>query len=354
MKPPSYHPGLNRFATASALAALLLIALGGLVTSHEAGLAVPDWPTTFGYNMFLFPVSRWRGGVFFEHVHRLFASGVGLLTVGLAICLWRCDDRLWVRRLGGLAVLLVVAQGILGGLRVTQGSNQLGLVHATLAHLFLALMASLALFTSKTWLRATASNDALEQTPSSSTLAGAYFVLTLVILLQLLLAATMRHQHAGLMIPDFPTTFGRWWPDVSTTALAHYNQAQPPGISHPLITAFRVRLHLAHRAVALVILCGTAWAAWQTIRSLGAKHLLARLCSAWAGLVFLQFALGAATVWTGKNPAVATLHVVFGAVTLVLGNLTTLLSLRRLAPAPAWVPDPVSRGFPTPTLQRFL
>ena len=109
---------MNRFAVATAAATLLLIAAGGLVTSTESGLSVPDWPTTYGYNMFAFPLSKWVGGIRFEHTHRLIASTVGLMTVLLAILLARREPRRWVRRLGYLAVAAVVAQGLLGGLTV--------------------------------------------------------------------------------------------------------------------------------------------------------------------------------------------------------------------------------------------
>src|SRR5918911_2081147 len=76
-----YSSWLNRFVWFTAFATLLLICSGGMVTSKNVGLAVPDWPTTFGYNMFLFPVSKWIGGILFEHVHRLVASTVGILTI---------------------------------------------------------------------------------------------------------------------------------------------------------------------------------------------------------------------------------------------------------------------------------
>src|SRR6266436_3192601 len=94
-----YNPSLNRFVWFTAFATLLLICSGGMVTSKNVGLAVPDWPTTFGYNMFLFPVSKWIGGVLFEHTHRLIASTVGFLTIILAIWLWRTEDRQTVKTL---------------------------------------------------------------------------------------------------------------------------------------------------------------------------------------------------------------------------------------------------------------
>src|SRR5437870_12319191 len=107
---------LNRFAWFTAFATLLLICSGGMVTSKGVGLAVPDWPTTFGYNMFLFPASKWIGGIFFEHTHRLIASTVGFLTIFLAAWLWRGQDRQSLRNFSLIAVASVVLQGTLGGL----------------------------------------------------------------------------------------------------------------------------------------------------------------------------------------------------------------------------------------------
>src|SRR5258708_20520917 len=100
-----------------------------MVTSKGVGLAVPDWPTTFGYNMFLFPVSKWIGGVLFEHTHRLIASTVGFLTIILAIWLWRTEDRQSVKTLGLIAVAGVILQGTLAGLRATRLKSQTGTFH---------------------------------------------------------------------------------------------------------------------------------------------------------------------------------------------------------------------------------
>ena len=144
---------LHRFALATALMTVGLIAVGGLVTSHEAGMAVPDWPTSYGYNMFLFPISKWVGGIFYEHSHRLFASGVGFLTTILAVWLWVKEPRRWVRWLGVAAFFSVVLQGVLGGLRVTLLKAQIGIFHAILAQMFLVLLCAIALFTSSWWSR---------------------------------------------------------------------------------------------------------------------------------------------------------------------------------------------------------
>src|SRR5437870_8044076 len=124
---------LNRFAWFTAFATLLLICSGGMVTSKGVGLAVPDWPTTFGYNMFLFPASKWISGIFFEYTHRLIASTVGFLTIILAAWLWFADPRRWVRMLGIAAVGGVILQGVLGGLRVTMLKDEIGIWHGCLA-----------------------------------------------------------------------------------------------------------------------------------------------------------------------------------------------------------------------------
>jgi len=136
-----------RLTLVTAAATLVLILVGGLVTNTGAALAVPDWPNTFGHNMFLFPWSRMVGGVLYEHSHRLVAVAVGLLTLGLAAALWRRGGRL--RALGLVAALAVVAQGVLGGLRVVLVQDTLAIVHGSLAQAFFGLLVALALLTSR-------------------------------------------------------------------------------------------------------------------------------------------------------------------------------------------------------------
>ena len=135
----------HRLALATLAATCVLILLGGLVTNTGAALAVPDWPSTFGYNMILFPWSRMVGGIFYEHSHRLMGALVGLLTLALATVLWREGGRL--RRLGLLAVVAVLAQGLLGGLRVVLLQDTLAIFHGLLAQAFFALLATIALLT---------------------------------------------------------------------------------------------------------------------------------------------------------------------------------------------------------------
>ena len=141
----------HRLAVLLACATFPLLFIGGLVTSLGAGLAVPDWPTTFGYNMFLYPWVKMVGGIFYEHSHRLVASSVGLLTIALALTFWFHEQRQWLRWLGLGALFLVIVQGVLGGLRVVLLQHTLAIIHACFAQAFFALTVSLALFTSTEW-----------------------------------------------------------------------------------------------------------------------------------------------------------------------------------------------------------
>ncbi len=148
-----WSPWPHRVAVVTTAATFLLILVGGVVTNTGAGLAVPDWPTTFGQNMFLFPWSKMVGGVLYEHAHRLLGSVVGSLTLTLAVLLWAVEPRSIVRGLGIAALAAVVIQGVLGGLRVVLAAAELAIVHGAFAHAFFALVAAIALLTSAGWRR---------------------------------------------------------------------------------------------------------------------------------------------------------------------------------------------------------
>jgi cytochrome c oxidase assembly protein subunit 15 len=143
--------GAHVLAVVTVGATLFLMYVGGVVTNTGSALAVPDWPTTYGHNMFTYPWSQMVGGIFYEHSHRLLGSLVGMLTVALALWIALGDPRRWMRWLGLAAVIAVIVQGILGGLRVVLLEHGFALIHACLAHAFLSLMVALAVFTSKGW-----------------------------------------------------------------------------------------------------------------------------------------------------------------------------------------------------------
>ena len=286
--------GLHRFAVLTAAATFCLIVAGGLVTSTESGLSVPDWPTTYGQNMFAFPLSKMVGGIRFEHTHRLIASTVGLLTVILAVWLARREPRRSVRRLGYFALGAVIAQGLLGGLTVILLlPPAISVAHACLAQTFFCLTVAIAVVTSRRWKdRAPASVRAAY---AADPVARIVAVTGAVVFLQLLAGAVMRHMKAGLAIPDFPLALGR---------------IVPP------LTAFPVAVHFAHRVGALVV---AAFVALCVVRAFRSGRPGAERAAVWlAALVLLQITLGAATVLTGKAVIMTTAHVAMGA--LLLGS----------------------------------
>jgi cytochrome c oxidase assembly protein subunit 15 len=322
-----YNPALFWFAVLNAVATFLLIGLGGLVTSHEAGMSVPDWPTSYGYNMFALPIKFWTGGAFFEHTHRLLASVVGLLTTILAVWLWLKDPRKWLTWLGIATFLLVIAQGILGGLRVRLQMDNLGIFHGAVAQTFLVLVCAIALVTSRWWHNSAAE----EQLAVPRGLRSHVLYVTLLIFIQLLIAATMRHQHAGLAISDFPLAHGKIWPDTSVEAIARYNAERVEINNVKPLTAFQVNLQMIHRLVAYAIFLGVAAAAMLARKKLGGRDGLTKFAFVWLGLLTLQIILGAATIWTNKAADVATGHVIVGALALLVGALWWLVAARRTA-----------------------
>ncbi|MEO8427564.1 MAG: COX15/CtaA family protein [Verrucomicrobiota bacterium] len=330
------NPWLNRFAVLTAIATLALIGIGGLVTSHGAGMAVPDWPTTYGYNMFLFPISQWVGGIFYEHTHRLAASFVGLLTAVLSAWIWLKESRAWVRWLGLIAFFGVVFQGVLGGLRVTLYKDEIGIFHALLAQLFLVLVSVIALVTSRWWQTQV---GALGTLRISRGLRQLFVLTTLVILIQLVLGATMRHQHAGLAIPDFPLAYGKIWPPMDAITVEAMNQTRLDTRDFRPISAFHIGVHMAHRLGALLVLVAVAGCCLTIHRCAPHATLLAKMCRSWFVLILFQAALGALTIWRNKPADVATLHVVFGAVILVAGAQLTLISY-----AQSWKMQPELQG----------
>ena len=196
------------FARIAVAATISKHGTGPTRSSNQAGLAVVDWPNSFGSNMFLFPLARMTGGIYYEHAHRLFGALVGLTTIALAVRLWRYDDRAWLKRLSIVAVVLVVLQGILGGLRVTGGftlstseadmapSIALAVMHGVLGQLFLGLIVAIAVVTSRWWLRVPEA-EARSNVNGDRTL---QFWLVATLVVQLVLGAVQRHLAQGLII----------------------------------------------------------------------------------------------------------------------------------------------------------
>ena len=293
---------LHGYARLVVCSTVLLIAAGGMVTSTGSGLAVPDWPNTYGSFMFTFPLDRMVGGVFYEHGHRLIASTVGFLTIILAVWTWRVDPRPWVRRLGFAALGAVILQGLLGGLTVLLLlPAPVSIGHAGLAQLFFCSTVALALFTSPGWQSSAAADD-----PRLRALA---LMTTVLVFVQILLGATMRHNAAGLAIPDFPLAFG--------------------GIVPPRWNA-GVAIHFAHRVGALVVFCAILATAMRVWRQHGTERRLSRPATLLVVLVLVQGTLGAFVIWSGLQPVINTAHVANGALVLGTSLVLTLRSYRPL------------------------
>jgi cytochrome c oxidase assembly protein subunit 15 len=202
---PDWTAMLTKVAVA---ATFLLVIAGGLVTSSEAGLAVVDWPNTFGSNMFLYPLARMTGGIYYEHAHRLFGALVGLTTIAVAFQTWRVRERSWVRWTALLAVATVSLQGLVGGLRVTgrltlstaaadmAPSLALAVIHGVLGQLFLGVMVLLAAATSRRWREAPSPMPAPTFATDRTVQAG----LVAALVLQLVLGAVQRHLAQGLLV----------------------------------------------------------------------------------------------------------------------------------------------------------
>lgn len=292
--------GLHRLAVVTAAATFVLLFAGGLVTSTGSGLAVPDWPLSFGQ---VFPPMV--GGVLFEHSHRLVASGVGCLTLVLALWITVRESRPGVRALGLVALFTVVLQGVLGGVTVLYKLPlAVSVTHACLAQAFFCITVTLAVVTGKPWQRLVAWP---ERAPAPLPALAA--ATTAIVFVQLVLGSLVRHTHAGLAIPDFPLAFGRLIP--------------------PFVTPY-IAVHFAHRVGALVVATAVVTTLVTVLRH-HAPTPLRRPVFLAAGLVALQVTLGALIIWTGRAVVPTTTHLVTGAALLATCLVLALRSFRMVA-----------------------
>jgi heme a synthase len=296
---------LHLFALLVAATTGILIFAGGLVTSTESGLSVPDWPNTYGYFMFFFPLEKMVGGIRYEHTHRLIASTVGFLILVLAAWLWRAETRRWVRRLGYLALAAVITQGVLGGITVLWYlPDPISIAHASLAQIVFCLTMIIALATSPGWKRAYAANGPV---PDDLMLQRIAVVTTGLIYLQIVVGATMRHTGAGLAIPDFPLMFGQLIP-------SHWDS--------------KIAIHFAHRVGALIVSFAILATIGHVLYHHWSRSELRRPAMLLLALLATQVTLGALTVLTRKEFIINSLHVVTGASVLVTSLVLTLRAHR--------------------------
>ncbi len=317
------QPWLRRFALLLCAATLVLIFLGGQVKSHEAGLSVPDWPMTYGENPITYPISKWKGGIFHEHFHRLWAGAVATLTMVLALWLTFAARRRRLKVLGWCAVGTVLLQALMGGLTVLlQLPVMVSSIHAILAQTFLLLLVFIAHGLSRG--RADLATGTTRR--GGPTFRGAVLIVTLIYG-QLFLGALMRHTESGLAIPDFPTTGGRIIPLFNSDMLAwindwrlDYSFDNNRGIDLPEVTLGQVAIHFSHRLGALLITCVILLLSVRA-RKRGAPRPVRKSFHHLNMLLGVQLVLGMCTIWTAKAPWVTSLHVVTGAGVLVLAGL---------------------------------
>jgi len=303
-----YRAALAWSAAAGAGWVFVLVMLGAFTTSIGAGMVFQDWPLSNGS---LNPAGWLQNiAMFAEHAHRLSAGLMSAITLWLAAALWRCEERRWLRRLGWFAVVLVVLQAVLGGLRVlldsvsvpavdTNLGQILAMLHACLAQSFVCVLLAIAAALSRPWIEGGAQGS-----PAGGRRPRWIGILCCGLLLaQLAIAAVMRHSFAGLAIPTFPLT--------------------PDGGLLPAQWDFGVRIHFAHRAMALVLAVALGWlivAVWRDTAAGSARKVIAGL----VGLLLLtQITLGANVIWSARNAYFTTAHVVVGAMTLAATFLLT-------------------------------
>ncbi len=313
-QPAVYRPALAWFAALGSAWVFVLVMLGAFTTTIGAGMAFADWPLSNGS----INPHGWLSNVamFAEHSHRLSATTMGIITIALAIWIARVENRTWLRKLGWAAIAIVILQGVLGGLRVKLNNwnpeaaemsvgQLLRIPHGILAQIYVVVLFSISAALSKSWIESSPRGLA-----ASARVRRWGIVCTALVLVQLIIAATMRHFSAGLAIPTFPLT--------------------PEGTLIPTAWNFRIAIHFAHRAMALLLtiaLVGYAWIVWQ---ERPASVLLKNLAAAMLSCLALQICLGISIIWTLRDAYFTTAHVLVGALTLTVTFLLTWFAHRNL------------------------
>lgn len=295
----TYQSGLAWFAALGGLWVFVLVMLGAFTTSIGAGMIFLDWPLSNGS---LNP-EGWLSDImmFAEHSHRLSAGMMSIITLAIAVAVWCREDRKWVRQLAWFAVALVFTQALVGGMRVlldhlevetvnTSVGRLFAMLHACLAQIYVCTLLAIALSLSRAWI------ESREVALEASVARWARWCCGLLVL-QLAIAAVMRHSYAGLAIPTFP-----------------FNAAD--GGLLPPAWNFRVGIHFAHRVMAVVLSVALLRLAVKVWRAPAAGIGLRTVTVAIAGLLIAQISLGASVIWMNRNPYVTTGHVLVGALLL--------------------------------------
>lgn len=324
-----YNPVVHRAALLTSVATLLLIFMGGLVTSHGAGMSVPDWPNSYGYNMWLYPPSQWwnKGGIFYEHSHRLMGTVVGMCAIVLAGLAWKMERRTWVRYLAYSVLGLVIFQGLLGGLRVIFVELKLAVIHAVVAQVFFCVTALAAMVTSKWWNAAP--NLAWSEDYEEGRKLIRIAAITLgVVFAQLLIGSIMRHYQAGLAIPDLPLAYGKVLPPITAEGLTNANAHRAFNLQLDHVSLAQIWTHFGHRVGAVAVSVVTIWLSVMVYHKHRGKTALVTPASWLMALLVVQFTLGIITVLKRKPADIASAHVAVGALVLVTCFVLLVRSMR--------------------------
>ena len=320
---------LRWFSKFTAFSTLILIFAGGLVTSTNSGLSVPDWPNTYGEFMFSFPYSKWVGGIFYEHIHRLTASFVGILTLLLSIFLWRFEERKWMHKLGWTALTAVIFQGLLGGLTVLFFlPTAISMTHGILAQSFFCLTIAIAFFLSDEWAKPSPKNlDLIDKS-----IVRWILILTGVIYMQLIFGALMRHTGSGLAVLDFPFSNGEIFTLPNSEFLYNVNEGRF-NLGLDSVMMYQIYFHLIHRFWALVVVAVGMVLTVKILRYRKNNDYFIIPILFIDLLLLTQIMLAAAVIWSVRAPIITTLHVWTGALLLGSSFLFSLRSVKLFIPS---------------------
>ena len=315
---PSSDIWLRRFSKLTVFSTLFLIFAGALVKSHEVGLSVPDWPTTYGKQMFAFPLSDMVGGIFYEHGHRIIATIVGFFTMIQAIWLGFSHHPNWLKKLGFFALAMVIIQGLFGGITVLFFLPPLvSIIHGILAQTFF-IMTIIIAYSMSQERENRVDNGMVQAIRKGALLMGG------LVYIQLILGALMRHTGSGLAIPDFPTMGGMWIPTFSSEMMTNINYILFD-LDLDSVSKGQVIIHFIHRLGAVIVTgtIGYFYAKYGEI--IKASQRSKAVFISIIVIVIIQFSLGVLTVLSARSPYIASFHVVTGAALL---GLCTLLLLK--------------------------
>ncbi len=309
---------LRRLSKLTVFSTLFLIFAGALVKSHEVGLSVPDWPTTYGKQMFAFPLSDMVGGIFYEHGHRMIATIVGFFTMMQAIWLGFSNHPDWLKKLGYAALAMVIIQGLFGGITVLFFlPPPVSIMHGILAQTFFIMTILIAYSLSSEWQHRMEAGLELSIRKGAMVMGGAVYI-------QLILGALMRHTASGLAIPDFPTMGGLWFPTFSSTMVENINAVLFDLDIDP-VSKGQVIIHFMHRLGAVIVTGIIGYFYFKHGSAINEGQLGRSTLLSIIAILMIQFSLGALTVLTVRAPYIASFHVVTGAALL---GLCTLLLLK--------------------------